>query len=61
MSERDGNETQLFDVRDFDLQRDGNLLDDAYETRVAGLIDELVWMATTLRWGRANLSSKYHS
>ncbi len=39
---------------------DGNLLDDAYEKRVAGFLDELVWMAKTLRWGRHNLSSKYH-
>ena len=37
---------------------DGNLLDDAYEARVTGFLDELVWMATTLRWGRENLSSK---
>lgn len=39
---------------------DGKLLDDAYEKRVAGFLDELVWMAKTLRWGRLNLSSKYH-
>ena len=39
---------------------DGNLLDDAYEKRVTGFLDELVWMAKTLRWGRNNLSSKYH-
>lgn len=38
----------------------GKLLDDAYEDRVKAFIDELVWMATTLRWGRANVSSKYH-
>ena len=39
---------------------DGKLLDDAYERRVTGFLDELVWMATTLRWGRENLPSKYH-
>ncbi len=39
---------------------DGNLLDDAYNKRITGFLDELVWMATTLRWGRANVSSKYH-
>lgn len=39
---------------------DGNLLDDAYEGRITGFLDELVWMASTLRWGRGNLSSKYH-
>ncbi|MEP6847460.1 MAG: NAD(P)H-dependent oxidoreductase [Acidobacteriota bacterium] len=39
---------------------DGNLLDDSYETRVKGFLDELVWMATVLRWGRRNVPSKYH-
>lgn len=39
---------------------DGKLLDDAYERRVAGFLDELVWMARALRWGRENLPSKYH-
>ncbi|MFM9903475.1 MAG: NADPH-dependent FMN reductase [Pyrinomonadaceae bacterium] len=39
---------------------DGNLLDDAYNKRITGFLDELVWMATTLRWGRDNLSSKHH-
>jgi NAD(P)H-dependent FMN reductase len=39
---------------------DGNLLDAAYDKRVTGFLDELVWMATALRWGRHNLSSKYH-
>ncbi len=39
---------------------DGNLLDDAYNKRVTGFLDELVWMATTLRWGRENVPSKFH-
>ncbi len=43
----------------FDEQ--GNLLDDAYEQRVVGFLDELVWMATTLKWGRTNLQSRHHS
>lgn len=38
----------------------GNLLDPAYDKRVQGFLDELVWMATTLRWGRNNVPSKYH-
>lgn len=38
----------------------GKLLDDAYEKRVTGFLDELVWMATTLRWGRENVRSKHH-
>lgn len=39
---------------------DGNLLDENYEKFVKGFLDELVWMATTLRWGRENVSSKFH-
>jgi len=38
----------------------GKLLDDSYEKRVTGFLDELVWMASALRWGRSNISSKYH-
>lgn len=39
---------------------DGNLLDTAYEKRAKGFLDELVWMATTLRWGRENVPSRFH-
>lgn len=39
---------------------DGNLLDDAYNQRISDFLDELIWMAGTLRWGRENLSSKHH-
>jgi NAD(P)H-dependent FMN reductase len=39
----------------------GQLLDPAYDKRVRGFLDELVWMAKTLRWGRENLPSKYHT
>jgi len=42
------------------FDEDGNLLDEAYEKRVTGFLDELVWMAKTLRYGRNNFSSKYH-
>jgi NAD(P)H-dependent FMN reductase len=38
----------------------GNLLDDAYERRVKDFLDELVWLATTLKWGRENVPSKFH-
>src|SRR5688572_15150507 len=38
----------------------GNLLDAAYEKRVQGFLDELVWMARALRYGRQNIPSKYH-
>ncbi len=39
---------------------EGNLLDQAYDNRVKAFLDELVWMATTLRWGRENVPSKFH-
>lgn len=39
---------------------DGNLLDDAYDKRIAGFLDELIWMATVLRWGREHVPSKHH-
>ncbi len=39
----------------------GNLLDEAYEKRVQGFLDELAWMARTLKWGRANVPSKFHT
>jgi hypothetical protein len=38
----------------------GKLLDDAYDGRVRGFLDELVWMSRALKWGRANLPSKHH-
>jgi len=43
------------------FDENGKLLDGAYDKRVEGFLDELVWMARTLRWGRENLASKYHS
>lgn len=42
------------------FDENGNLLDAAYEKRVAGFLDELVWMSRTLRWGRENLPSRFH-
>lgn len=47
-----------FAAKKFD--HDGKLLDEAYEHRVTGFLDELVWMSTVLRWGRENVPSKYH-
>jgi NAD(P)H-dependent FMN reductase len=38
----------------------GKLLDDAYNGRCDAFLDELTWMATTLRWGRENVPSKFH-
>lgn len=42
------------------FDQDGMLLDKAYEQRVSGFLDELVWMSRVLKWGRENLSSKHH-
>ena len=39
---------------------DGKLIDEAYEKRIVGFLDELVWMAETLRHGRDNFFSKHH-
>ncbi|MGD9563624.1 MAG: NADPH-dependent FMN reductase [Pyrinomonadaceae bacterium] len=42
------------------FDENAQLLDDAYQKRAKGFLDELVWMATTLRWGREHVASKYH-
>lgn len=42
------------------FDENGTLLDDAYERRINDFLDELIWMATTLRWGRQNVSSEFH-
>ena len=39
----------------------GKPVDPAFEQRARDFLDELVWMARTLKWGRENLPSKYHS
>jgi len=38
----------------------GRLIDEAYEKRVSGFLNELAWMSRTLRWGRMNVPSKHH-
>jgi NAD(P)H-dependent FMN reductase len=43
------------------FDEDGKLIDQAYIDRAKGFLDELVWMATTLKWGRENVPSKFHS
>lgn len=42
------------------FDENGNLLDEAYNKRVQGFLDELVWMSRALKWGRENLPSKSH-
>lgn len=39
---------------------EGKLLDNAFEKRAADFLDELVWMSRVLKWGRANVPSKFH-
>lgn len=45
-----GNSKKAFDEA-------GNLADDAYVRRTDRFLKELIWMATTLRYGRENISS----
>jgi NAD(P)H-dependent FMN reductase len=40
---------------------EGRLLDEAYNKRAEGFLDELVWMSRALKWGRENLPSKHHN
>jgi len=42
------------------FDKEGRLVDDAYNERVTGFLDELVWMSRALKWGRENLPSKFH-
>ena len=39
----------------------GKLLDPAFEKRAKDFLDEMVWMAQVLKWGRDNVPSKFHS
>jgi len=46
---------------DLVFDADGNLLDLAFEVRAKAFLDELVWMSRVLKWGRANVPSRYHT
>ena len=48
-----------FVQKTFDEQ--GKLLDNAFERRVVDFLDELLWMSRVLKWGRANVPSKFHT
>ena len=48
-----------FVQRSFDTE--GKILDQAFEQRAKDFLDELVWMSRVLKWGRANVPSKFHS
>jgi NAD(P)H-dependent FMN reductase len=39
---------------------EGRLLDNAYEKRAAGFLEELIWMSRVLKWGRENVPSRHH-
>lgn len=44
------------------FDENGNPKDaEGFDARINGFFEELVWMAKTLRWGRENLKSKFHS
>jgi NAD(P)H-dependent FMN reductase len=45
---------QLFD-------ENGHLMDENYRGYIETMFTELVWMADVLKWGRQNVSSKYHN
>ena len=40
---------------------EGKLLKPDFHDRAAAFLDELVWMSRVLKWGRANVPSKYHT
>jgi NAD(P)H-dependent FMN reductase len=42
------------------FDENGKLLDPAYDGRASAFLDELVWLAGALRWGRENLPSVHH-
>jgi NAD(P)H-dependent FMN reductase len=39
------------------FDENGNITDDKYQGRVKKAIEELLWMAAVLKWGRTNLTS----
>jgi NAD(P)H-dependent FMN reductase len=41
------------------FSENGKLLDDNFNRRADGFLEELVWMAKTLKWGRENVPSKF--
>ena len=43
------------------FDQDGKLLDFAFEARATAFLDELVWMSRVLKWGRANVPSRFHT
>lgn len=42
------------------FSEEGKLLDPAFDKRAETFLDELVWMARVLKWGRENVASRHH-
>ena len=42
------------------FDKDDNLIDKSYLQRINNALTELLWMSNTLRYGRANIDSRYH-
>ena len=42
------------------FDKNGRPKDSAWQKRVDGFIEELIWMTKTLRWGRENVPSMFH-
>ncbi|MDP4038849.1 MAG: NADPH-dependent FMN reductase [bacterium] len=42
------------------FDKDGELLDESYNDRIDDFLEELIWMAKALRYGRNNISSKFN-
>lgn len=42
------------------FNENGSLLNMEYVERIENMINELIWMSKSLKWGRKNLESKFH-
>jgi len=42
------------------FDNEGKLLDSAFEKRLNGFLEELIWLTRTLKWGRENVPSRHH-
>jgi len=49
-----------FPIAGKSIEPDGTPHDQSVYQRIDDFMEELKWMATTLRWGRENLKSRYH-
>jgi len=49
-----------FPKADSSISEDGVPADEGVHQKIDEFLEELAWMAETLRWGRENLKSRYH-